>query len=79
LGPAFFANSWQKLEYFSTKVAIFVQLLLIAFIMSARIITKSDNLKKMRQQTDQRLKQQAAQKEQRQETEKKNENDDDKA
>jgi hypothetical protein len=42
-------------------------------------VTKSDNLKKMRQQTDQRLKQQAAQKEQRQETEKKNENDDDKA
>jgi hypothetical protein len=28
-------------------------------------VTKSDNLKKMRQQTDQRLKQQAAQKEQR--------------
>jgi len=42
-------------------------------------VTKSDNLKKMRQQTDQRLKQRAAQKEQRQETEKKNENDDDKA
>ena len=39
----------------------------------------TDNLKKMRQQTDQRLKQQAAQKEQRQETEKKNQNDDDKA
>jgi hypothetical protein len=36
-------------------------------------VTKSDNLKKMRQQTDQRLKQQVAQKEQRQEIEKRNE------